>query len=442
MKPTAPLAARMRPNDISEYIGQSHLLDPGKPLWSMIKNKKIYSMILWGPPGTGKTTLARLIAKNFNAAFEQLSAVMASIKDIRDVVSRAQTRLLNNEQTVLFVDEVHRFNKTQQDAFLPYIEDGTFIFIGATTENPSFELIYALLSRAKVFVLERLNHQDLEKILDRALSDRIHGFNNQLSIEPKAKTMLINMADGDARRLLNRLEWLCSISDLGENNTHTITVEHVEAMMNGEERRFDKQGDAFYDQISALHKSIRGSDPDAALYWLCRMLDGGCDPIYLARRLIRVASEDIGNADPRAISLCLDAWEVQKRLGSPEGELTLAQLVVYLAVTAKSNATYTAFNKAMQAAKSNGSLEVPKHLKNAPTKLMKGLGYGKDYQYAHNQPYAYVVGEKYFPDQMNPEVYYQPTDRGFEMNIKKKLDFLRNLDNPNSTENINTDIRN
>ena len=427
MKPNAPLAARMRPQDISEFVGQTHLLSPHKPLWSMIKNQKIYSMILWGPPGIGKTTLARLIAKKFNAAFEQLSAVMASIKDIREVVNRAQARLLNNEQTILFVDEVHRFNKTQQDAFLPYIEDGTFIFIGATTENPSFELIYALLSRAKVFVLERLSNDELEQILDRAVSDKIQGYNNQLSFEPTAKTMLINMADGDARRLLNRLEWLCSISNIDTEDKNLITVEHIQSMLTGEERRFDKQGDAFYDLISVLHKSIRGSDPDAALYWLCRMLDGGCDPLYIARRLIRVASEDIGNADPRALDLCLNAWEVQRRLGSPEGELALGQLVIYLAVAPKSNAAYTAFNKAMQAVKTHGSLDVPKKFRSASTKLMKGLGYGKDYRYAHDEAAGYVIGEKYFPDEMVPEIYYEPVERGFEINIKNKLEYLKNL---------------
>ncbi|MBP9722816.1 MAG: replication-associated recombination protein A [Gammaproteobacteria bacterium] len=422
-KVTAPLAARLRPEQLEDFVGQKQLLGKGKPIWSMLNANKIYSMILWGPPGTGKTTLARLIAKHFTAAFEQISAVMGSVKDIREIVHRAQQRLLLKERTILFVDEVHRFNKAQQDAFLPYVEDGTLIFIGATTENPSFELNYALLSRAKVFVLDRLSFEDLELILNKAISDKLLSHKN-LQITDDAKASLVRMADGDARRLLNRLEWVVSIS----NNDNIITIEHIELMLNGENRRFDKQGEIFYDQISALHKAIRGTDPDAALYWLCRMLDGGCDPIYIARRLTRAASEDIGNADPRALSICLDAWEVLKRLGSPEGELALAQAVIYLSVAAKSNAGYVAFGRAMHAVKTHGSLEVPKHLRNAPTKLMKNLGYGKDYRYAHNEPEAYAVGEKYFPNEMSPEIYYEPVERGLEINIKKKLDYLKSLD--------------
>lgn len=423
MKQHVPLAARLRPKVIAEFHGQQHLLAHGKPIAAMLKSKSLYSMVFWGPAGTGKTTLARLISKYVNAAFEQLSAVTASVKDIREVVQRAQARKLHKETTILFVDEVHRFNKAQQDAFLPYVEDGTLVFIGATTENPSFELNYALLSRVKVFILERLTHDDLELILTRALTDPVDGYNNSITIEDTAKQLLIAVADGDARRLLNRLEWVIAICA----DDKVITDAHLEFLSNGETRKFDKQGDSFYDQISALHKSIRGTDPDAALYWLCRMLDGGCDPVYIARRLTRAASEDIGNADPRALSICLDAWEVQKRLGSPEGELALAQAVVYLSVAAKSNAVYTAFKQAYKSAQSHGSLDVPNHLRNAPTKFMKDIGYSKNYRYAHDETNAYAVGEKYFPDNMQPEVYYHPTDRGLEGQIKTKLEHLRQL---------------
>lgn len=440
MSKTVPLAARMRPQKISDVVGQQHLLAQGKPLSAMLDNQQLYSMILWGPSGSGKTTLARLLAKSVNLAFEQLSAISATVKDIREVVQRAQARKLHQESTLLFVDEVHRFNKSQQDAFLPYVEDGTLVFIGATTENPSFELNYALLSRVKVFTLERLSSKELEQVLDRALSDPTYGYNSMVSIEPNARDILIKLADGDARRLLNRLELVATISiesnnknNNADSNNIIITNEHISSLFSGETRRFDKGGDSFYEQISALHKSIRGSDPDAALYWLCRMLDGGCDPLYLARRLTRVASEDIGNADPRALSICLDAWEVQKRLGSPEGELALAQAAIYLSVAAKSNSVYKAFNKAYQAAKDYGSLEVPKHLRNAPTKLMQNMGYGKHYKYAHDYEQGYVAGESYFPDNMPKQRFYEPIERGLESKIKQKLEYLRSL----NTEKLN-----
>jgi putative ATPase len=418
--PGQPLADRMRPSALDEFFGQDHLLAENKPLRRAIEQGKAHSMVFWGPPGTGKTTLAKLIARTTESHFIGLSAVMAGVKDIRAAVAQArQHREISGQSTVLFLDEVHRFNKAQQDAFLPFVEDGTLTFIGATTENPSFELNNALLSRARVYVLKALDDESLLGIVKRALSDEKRGLTS-ISAEDDAIRLIALAADGDARRALNLLEIAADLA-MGGEATGVIGIAHAEEVAQGGRRRFDKQGEYFYDQISALHKAIRGSDPDASLYWFMRMLDGGCDPLYVARRLIRVASEDIGNADPRALRLCLDAWEVFERLGSPEGELALAQAVIFLACAAKSNAVYNATKLASKDVQEFGSLEVPMHMRNAPTKLMKELGYGSEYRYAHDEEDGVAYGEKYFPDDMPDRTYYDPVPRGLELKIREKL---------------------
>jgi putative ATPase len=428
-EPYRPLADRMRPHTLAAFTGQPHILGPGKPLRRAIEEGNLHSMVLWGPPGTGKTTLARLLAEHTRAEFLTLSAVLAGVKDIRAAVAVAQqVRELEGRQTILFIDEAHRFNKSQQDAFLPYVEDGTVIFIGATTENPSFELNSALLSRARTYVLKRLEPDALRSIIDSALQDAQHGLGDRKLVIPDAwLDQLAIAADGDARRALNLLEIAADLATGQEGEARIAEADFIEVISGGN-RRFDKGGDDFYDQISALHKSVRGSNPDASLYWLVRMLDGGCDPLYLARRIARMASEDIGNADPRALTLCLNAWDVQERLGSPEGELALAQAILYLACAPKSNAVYLAYNQVRAAIGKTGSLEVPVHLRNAPTKLMKELGYGKAYRYAHDEPEAYAAGEQYFPEGMGEPRYYQPAPRGLEIRIAEKLAHLRELD--------------
>jgi putative ATPase len=418
-----PLAERMRPQSFDDVIGQQHVLGPGKPLRVAFESGEPHSMILWGPPGVGKTTLARLMADSFNAEFMALSAVLSGVKDIREAVERAQLiRANSGRRTILFVDEVHRFNKSQQDAFLPHVESGLFTFIGATTENPSFEVNSALLSRASVYVLKSLTDDDLGAMVDRACQQELDG----LQFQPEARAMLVASADGDGRKLLNNLEIVARSAQA--KGLELVTPDLLAECLGDALRRFDKGGDAFYDQISALHKSVRGSNPDGALYWLTRMLDGGADPRYLARRIVRMAWEDIGLADPRAMTIANDAAATYERLGSPEGELALAQAVIYLAVAAKSNAGYMAYNQARAFVAKDKSRPVPEHLRNAPTKLMKELGYGKLYRYAHDEPEAYAAGETYLPDGMREPNWYQPAPRGLEARIADKLAHLRELD--------------
>lgn len=430
-----PLAARMRPRKLADYIGQEHLLAPGKPLRDAVERGHLHSMILWGPPGVGKTTLARLFAEQADARFQTISAVLAGVKDIRAAVQVAeQERHGRGRKTILFVDEVHRFNKAQQDAFLPYVEDGTLIFIGATTENPSFELNNALLSRCRVYVLRGLEHPHIRAVLTQALTDRERGLGSDgISIDDEWLDTLAKAANGDARTALNLLE---IASDLAEEHDGQKVINRavMEEVLAADVRRFDKGGDLFYEQISALHKSVRGSSPDGALYWFARMLDGGCDPLYIARRIVRIASEDVGNADPRALPLALAAWDTQERLGSPEGELAIAQAVVYMASAPKSNAVYNAFNQVMSDVRDLPGYDVPVHLRNAPTKLMKAMDYGAEYRYAHDEPGAYAAGENYMPQELAERRYYEPVERGLEQRIREKLAHFRELDSQSTNK--------
>ncbi|MCB5160804.1 replication-associated recombination protein A [Marinomonas algarum] len=419
-----PLAARMRPDTLDDYIGQAHLVGPGKPLRRMVETGHCHSFILWGPPGVGKTTFAQLLSNALDAQFIELSAVMSGVKDIRVAVDKAkQLRLMKGTQTVLFVDEVHRFNKSQQDAFLPFIEDGTFLFIGATTENPAFELNSALLSRARVYRLKTPSIEEITRALTRAL-DYQSKVSKPLQIEAHYVSVLAQAADGDIRRGLNFLEILSDLVEPGD----VVTEDQLEDVLGGRLRRFDHKGDVFYDQISAFHKSVRGSSPDGALYWMARMLDGGCDPLYIARRLLAIASEDIGNADPRALQIGLNAWDVFERVGPGEGNRAIAQAAVYMACAPKSNAVYKAFNQAMSDVAAQPSYDVPNHLRNAPTALAKEMGHGEEYRYAHNEDHAYAAGEHYLPEALVGTSYYQPTDRGLEKKITDKLGWLSELD--------------
>lgn len=433
-QPSAPLAERLRPHSLDDVVGQQHLIGTGKPLRTAVESGRPHSMLLWGPPGVGKTTLARILAQSFNAQFLPVSAVFAGIKDIREAVSKAELALQHGQATILFVDEVHRFNKSQQDAFLPYVENGLLTFIGATTENPSFEVNPALLSRSQVYTLQPLSADELGTLCRKVLALPEY---TEFKLDNHAESLLLQTADGDARRLLNLLEQLLRAAET--RSLHTLTADFLADSLGSQIRRFDKGGESFYNQISALHKSVRGSHPNAALYWLCRMLDGGTDPHYLARRIIRMAWEDIGLADPRAIQVANQAAQTYERLGSPEGELALAQAVLYLATAAKSNAGYSAYNQMRQFVKQHGSAEVPAHLRNAPTKLMQEMGYGRAYRYAHNEPYAYAAGERYMPDGLDEPDFYQPVPRGLESKIAEKLSWLKSLDEAASSDKNKTD---